>query len=114
MSGDSNGGGTGRAHSHEGSGHSAGIWSRLGHAIQDPWDWVAATAGGAAGCVVTLLTHFTDVGTCTAAGALAAVSGRQAIVAASLKGKLIDRAKARMRSIEAWQPEMEQAEARTD
>lgn len=75
------------------------VWDKLGDAIQDPWDWAAATGGGAAGALVSIAVGFSDLGSAIAGGALAAVSLRKAGSAASARPKLRRRARALRRLI---------------
>lgn len=66
----------------------------LSEAIQDPWDWVAATVGGAAGCVASYFWSAFDVGTLAAGFALSAVAARKCLAVVSRGPKAKKRASA--------------------
>jgi hypothetical protein len=77
-----------------------GLWAKLAETLEDPWDWAAATAGGAAGCVGTIILHGTDLGSSTAGGALAAVSASKAFRAGVAGRALRRRANAFLENIQ--------------
>lgn len=54
-------------------------WERILDEISSPWDWAAATVGGAAGAVVTMFAQGTDLGTFISAGAIIGVAARKAV-----------------------------------
>ena len=56
-------------------------WDKVFEQLQNPWDWAAASIGGAGGAVATFFLHGADLGHSIPAGALGLVGARKAFVA---------------------------------
>ncbi len=69
-------------------------WEKVLNEITDPGDWVAAGAGAAIGGIVALITHWPDLFTIVATGAIAGVTIRKAWAAARLRPQLRRRSRA--------------------
>jgi hypothetical protein len=81
-------------------GDDAGWFDRVLNELKSPWDWVAAGAGATGGFIVSAMILHSDMGASVGAGALGAVTAKNAGMAAFQRRILAKRTKRFMQAIE--------------